>query len=339
MTASLGDRLCSVLAAGTGQDPICTAGSITALMAIETPAPWGDNLYTADVQGTLLQRIRAEQVAYFEELRSHEGWQARLSEGYRSMYGIQPDREWSQPDRRRVLLALRPEGLASEYEMSEYVFPWEAPAIVEFTRAFFQAPEDLQGFDAFRVQHAGHPEFFVCTHGHVDICCAKFGIPLYRQARAAYPRVRAWRMTHFGGHRYAPTAWEFPSGYKWAFLDEDTARSVIDRDVDAADLAAHLRGWSGAPTHAQAVDREGLKRFGWRWLSFRRKAEVVDAAPDANRWRVRLDFESPEGERGAFEGVVVVARELQAGGCGPHSGEHEHTVPEYTLQSLHQTWT
>lgn len=96
----------------------------------------------------------------------------------------------------------------------------------------------------------------------------------------------------------------------------------------------HLRGWSGVPARVQILDRVGLERFGWGWLDFRRAGEVLEEDGDAKRWRVRLEFESPAGERGAYEGVVVVARELHKAGCGPHWGEYDFQVPEFRLESL-----
>lgn len=44
--------------------------------------------------------------------------------------------------------------------------------------------------------------YFVCTHGSRDLCCAEFGMPVYRALRE---RVgdRAWQTSHLGGHRFA----------------------------------------------------------------------------------------------------------------------------------------
>jgi hypothetical protein len=156
-------------------------------------------------------------------------------------------------------------------------------------------------------------------------------VPLYRQARAAYPLVRAWRMTHFGGHRYSPTAWEFPSGYKWGFLDEIAAQQVLAQDGPVLALARKLRGWSALPAPVQLLDREGLMRKGWQWLAYRRAGAVLEANEAAGRWRVRLEFEGP-GERGMYEGTVTVGRELPDAGCGPRWGQHESVSREYRLE-------
>lgn len=333
VSATLQERLCSVAATAAEQDPIGSGGTVTRLLAVEIPTPWTDGFYEADAQGTVQQRMRAVQMDSFARLRA--AGQALPASGYPALYGIAPDREWSRPDQRRVLLATRPTGAMANFAMTEYVFPAESPALVELVRAYYEDAAALAAFDRYRAGPSPYREFFVCTHGHVDICCATFGVPLYRQARAAFPAVRAWRMTHFGGHRFAPTAWEFPSGYKWAFLDEAATRQVIARDGDATALAGKLRGWSGVPSQVQLLDREGLIRKGWRWLNYQRAGEIVEADEAACRWHVWLSF-AGDGERGVYEGVVAVGRELRDAGCGPHWGEREHLSPEYRLESVRE---
>jgi hypothetical protein len=139
--ASLAERLCAVNAAAAGQDPIGFGGTLTRLLAIETPTPWGESLYRADPGGTVRQRIRALQLAYFERLRAGGQAQRAFASGYPGLYGIAPDSEWSRPDAQRVILATRPEGPAcAAYEMAEYLFPKDDPRLVDLARAFYEAP-------------------------------------------------------------------------------------------------------------------------------------------------------------------------------------------------------
>jgi hypothetical protein len=281
--------------------------------------------------------VRAIQQAYFERLRATGDAERAFANGYVNVYGIAPDREWSSAERVRILVASRPAHAFGEFEMSEYFFPAGDLRIADFANAIFNEPESLSQFDSFLSGEPAQREFFVCTHGHVDICCAQFGVPLYLQARAAYPRVRAWRMTHFGGHRFAPTAWEFPSGYKWAFLDKEATAHVIERDVAPAGLEMKVRGWSGAPTRVQIVDREGLKRYGWEWLQYRRRGELVEDGGEHGPWTARVEYESPSGAAGVLKATFGVKRRLPLLGCGPTWGEGHGEMNEYQIESLTDT--
>src|SRR5262249_46855313 len=51
----------------------------------------------------------------------------------------------------------------------------------------------------------GIPEvhYFVCTNGQRDLCCARFGLPVYSALRERVAG-RVWQTTHLGGHRFAP---------------------------------------------------------------------------------------------------------------------------------------
>ena len=329
------ERFCAVRASGAAQDPIGSGGAVTRLLFVETPTPWGEDYYTADPNGGLRQRIRAVQRDYIERLRTAGEFERTFATGYPALCGIAPDPEWSRPGERRVLLAARPSGPFARFRVDEYLFPGDDPQVVALAGAYFNAPEEIARFAPYRSGAPPQREFFVCTHGHVDVCCARFGVPLYRQARAAYPTVRAWRTTHFGGHRFAPTAWELPEGYKWGFLDAAATDQVLRRSGHPADLAGKLRGWSGVVTQVQPLDREGLRRYGWDWLDARRTGEVLEADDAAGRWRVRLRFELPgsPARSGTLEGIVAVARELPDTGCGPKLGQYERTSREYALES------
>jgi hypothetical protein len=217
--------MCSIAASTAQQDPIGSGYTLDRLLVIETPTPWGDDMYKRDANGTIRQRMRDVQMTYLESVRAAGLQESLFRHGYPSTVGVRPDAEWSRPDRCRVIIATRPTGLLAEYEMAEYSFRAESEQLVELAHAFYADPSKLAAFESQRVDRPHVREFFVCTHGQVDLCCAKFGIPLYNQARAAYPRVRAWRTTHFGGHRFAPTVWDFPSGIKWGFVDPRRPRA------------------------------------------------------------------------------------------------------------------
>lgn len=141
------------------------------------------------------------------------------------------------------------------------------------------------------------PDLHICTHGTVDAACGKYGVPVYQALNAA--GLRAWRTGHFGGHRFAATAVELPSGLLWAHLTPELSVKVARREVQPAEVRPHLRGFAGLPTLGQVLGRELLVQYGWDWLHAERWAEVEDSEVTLNylwhgkqgRVRARVDHE------------------------------------------------
>lgn len=82
--------------------------------------------------------------------------------------------------------------------------------------ALYEAREQLPTFERYRVPDADKVrDILVGTHGTIDVACAKFGYPLYRHLRDTYADegLRVWRVSHFGGHVFAPTLMDMPTGH------------------------------------------------------------------------------------------------------------------------------
>ena len=96
-------------------------------------------------------------------------------------------------------------------------------------------------------------QYFVCTNGQRDLCCARFGRPAYVRLREVVGE-RAWQTTHLGGHRFAPNVLTLPQGVLYGRVrPEDVPRFVAD--VEAGRLARdHVRGRSVLPAEAQAAE-------------------------------------------------------------------------------------
>lgn len=146
-----------------------------------------------------------------------------------------------------------------------------------------------------------------CTHGTVDVACARFGYPLYRYLRDGFGGeeggVRVWRASHFGGHVFAPTLIDLPSGLYWAYVTPAQAQPIVERSGDVRDLAPHLRGWAGlASSYAQAADCALWQRHGWDWLRQARQGQILT---------------QHEGEAGAGASAVV---RIDAAGGGEMQG-------------------
>lgn len=176
------------------------------------------------------------------------------------------------------------------------------------------APADLPGLAAHLVAQEPAPpspgvtDVLICTHGARDACCGALGTRLWQQAGGASARV--WRTSHTGGHRFAPTAVTFPDGNYWAFLDAELLAGIVERTLDPATAAAHLRGCAAFAPVLQVADRAGLGARGWEWLAC---ARFGDARSES---RVELCFESPDGARGGFDVCVGDGRRLPVPECG-----------------------
>lgn len=185
---------------------------------------------------------------------------------------------------------------------------------------------------------------YVCTHGAVDAACAKFGFPLYRELcgyRGAREgtEVRVWRVTHFGGHIFAPTLLELPAGRYWAYMEGDRPARLVARSGDVGDFYGHYRGWSGLDSSfLQAAEREVLRREGWDWLGYAKRGVTISQGElvpelEEHAWaQVRLEFSRPDGTEGAYEarvelGTPVLTRASTA-------DEEDYPYPQYRVTRL-----
>ncbi|MGF1599580.1 MAG: sucrase ferredoxin [Acidimicrobiales bacterium] len=136
------------------------------------------------------------------------------------------------------------------------------------------------------------PTLLVCTQGSHDVCCGAEGSRLAADLEAARPRIGpsglvVRRVSHTGGHRFAPTAMTLPDGRMWAGLDVATTLGVLDRTIDPAAAATRCRGWWGAaPGPAQVAERAVLALRGWGLDDLDRTVSAVE--DDEGRWRCTI---------------------------------------------------
>ena len=145
-------------------------------------------------------------------------------------------------------------------------------------------PEQLPQFDRYLVNEGlALQDFLIYTHGSRDAACGQFGYRLYdrlRRLATSNPQLRIWRVSHFGGHVFAPTMIELPAGIFWGNLYNDRAEQVVARRGDVTQLRLHYRGWSGAARgFAQAAEREMLMCEGWHWIDTARTVQVTAQDP------------------------------------------------------------
>ncbi len=188
-------------------------------------------------------------------------------------------------------------------------------------------------------------DVLVCTHGTRDVCCGAVGSALHHRLCEADAglrgpggeRVRVWRTSHTGGHRFAPTVVTFPDGLTWAWIDKVDMAALLARRVAPDEAAAHLRGAATVRGGwAQALDREGLRGEGWAWVAHARTVlvdEPVADGPDSTHVVV-VEGVGAVGERVRYRGVVEVAREVPVPPCGVPLEEAVKTDREFAVHDV-----
>lgn len=273
-------HLCADISRANGEDPIGSAWPYRQWLVVELPQPWIPGFWQ---ENPLLQPIFQTAEA-LDEQTGH--WPRLLA--------IAPDAEYSQPEQARILYFHRPEGLFSALEREEYLVP--PSEIGAVGRALLLRQKEQT--DPYRQDAASTRDIMVCTHGNVDVACSRYGFPIYQQLRKTYANsaLRVWRCSHFGGHKYAPTLIDLPTGQFWGHLDPDVLDPLIHRQGSVQSLYRHYRGWSGLGQYEQMLERELWMQYGWDWLRFPKGGETLSQDPAHEDWEadwaeVRIQFE------------------------------------------------
>ena len=158
-----------------------------------------------------------------------------------------------------------------------------------------------QFFDNTDRKSQTEPLYLVCTNGKRDMCCAKFGLPLY-QALCKHRGTSVWQCSHFGGHRFAPTFIHFPSGGCYGRIPQDSVEDVLNSIEGGYIVESGYRGRTGIPKIAQAAEYLFNKRIGtnrntrfinvsrieqnytvtleWQGKQFKLELECIEGAPE-----------------------------------------------------------
>ncbi len=115
---------------------------------------------------------------------------------------------------------------------------------------------DLSEFLLAPEQHAtvlDQPNYFVCLNGQRDVCCARFGRPVYAALRERLGQ-RVWQVSHLGGHRFAPNVLCLPQGAMYGRVSpDDIDRFIANTESQTLDFAL-LRGQAWYPKPVQAAE-------------------------------------------------------------------------------------
>ena len=200
-------RYCSQISKISGEDPIGSAPRVDYWILVEFPQPWPISMFMED---PFIKQI------------------APLAERLAIRYGIMvrplaiaPDPEYSQPGYTRVIYYYSPAQPFAEYVKQEYVVPdnQALTLVIALLKNLLGKAIDLSQFAAYERKTQALREILVCTHTQVDIACGRFGTPIYRHLRQTYgqpdKQMRVWQSIHIGGHQFAPTLIDLPTGQLW----------------------------------------------------------------------------------------------------------------------------
>lgn len=321
---------CNVAAQELGLDPAGHADSFDDLLLLETPLPWKGDMYQR--AGTLPQRAIDLLTLWRRRYEAGSPYNHRL-------LMIAPDPAYSRPGFRRVIFFTRPSGAFATFVRNEYLAPEEM--VGELIWTLYEAPHRLSAFDRYCASDEAPTDrpvrdILVCTHGVIDAACAKFGYPLYRYLRDDFAgeSLHIWRVSHFGGHVFAPTLIDLPTGHYWAYVNEKQAAQIVQRNGDVASLHGHYRGWAGLEDgFAQAAEREIWQREGWRWFDYLRNGATTTQPGDMrDKAQVCIEFTDTDGAMGVYTAHVQISRTINT----RHStaSDNCYAYPQYRVVAL-----
>lgn len=261
--------LCSDISKASGEDPAGSAWSVRRIVLMELRLPWAYNV--------------------LQSKRAPEGLEALLLELYDSldepwgMIGLAPDPAYSVEGMTRIIDLQQGDGIAATYHRDSYLVP--SDEIVAYLRLLSYEPDNPKLQATRQADDQASRDFFICTHGAIDACCATMGYPLYKLLRTmsdqAETPTRVWRCTHFGGHRFAATALEAPQGRYWGHLTAGKLSLLMHQTGQVRDLRRHYRGWAALPEPLwQVAEAEVFAQAGWAWNDATITAITGEANPD-----------------------------------------------------------
>ena len=287
-------RLSCAVSQANGEDPGGTGTPFTGYLLVEVAPPWKYDVGES----------RRFPESLWEAVKGL--WEAGVVEKFTA---IMPDRdEYSREGHSRAILLRRPTGsFFASYQKEDYLVPEDE--LVPLVEALSE-PERSSRFGRYGEDTSHVRDILVCTHGSHDVCCGRFGYPLYQELRQEYAaasegKLRVWRTSHMGGHRFAPNLIDLPEGRYWGRMRSEDLENFVTRSGPASDLRGFYRGWAGlGGEFEQIAEGEAFSREGWGWTEYPKAGEVIEVDEEGERAEVRIEYRTPDGSSGAYEATV-----------------------------------
>lgn len=310
---------CAEQSRQSGVDIVGTASEHQVYVAIACPPPWERNDMASKGIPAALRDLSEEIYDDYDR--------------YKTRFLLIHNQHLKPDTLTRVLVFRKPSGFARAYAKQEF----HLASIDEVAPLVRQVVMGEPG-DATPVDLPTR-DILVCTHGSRDRCCARFGAPIYHQARKLVAELglentRIWQASHIGGHRMAPTAIDFPTARYYGYLNADTLHSVLTHSGDIRCLDTLYRGWGCLPWAAQVLEKHLFLTHGWDWLTNSVTAQVLDHDEDETFNRVELAYQTPGGDRRICHAKIVADESRTVALKGSCASEKLTDITPYRVQNL-----
>jgi hypothetical protein len=294
---------CSEVSNQVGEDLIGSATPCQTYVLVECPPPWkSDAFESKGIPANLRSLVDSVKQARspIRFLLIHRKQDTSLSsDAVQAGDSVQPD------NRTHVLIYQQS---ADKFCPGYQRWEWQVDcieAVAPLVQSYLTGQSVIDGACCSQRR-----DLLVCVHGSHDKCCAKYGFPFYRAAidtleQIGNHQVRLWQTSHFGGHRFAPTLIDLPSGRYYGRLDQGALRSILTHSGDLRCFSDNYRGWGILPNWLQPVEKELIQCYGWQWLDNRIAYQILRQSINQTWIQVRLVVVRPNGSMDAYDAEVV----------------------------------
>jgi hypothetical protein len=299
------------------EDIIGTATNYQTYILVECPTPW---VYEAFNSKWVPDNLRS----LVEEIQN-----AKLP----ILFLLIANDESHKEQETTLLIYQQQEGLSQGYRKREFKLP-------NIEQVAGVVSKWLAGVTVdYEIESGITRDILICTHGSHDQCCARYGNPFYFHAQNTIfdlqlNHLRIWRSSHFGVHRFAPTAIDFPQGRYYGVLDQDTFKSILTQTGDIECLNKVYRGWGILANPLQILERELMLRLGWDWFNYKVTGKILEKSLDNQTILGELSFEQPSGTLYTYQAKLVkddIKTQTLKGSC---DASREVVYVKYAVSNL-----
>jgi len=307
---------CAIANQQAGEDLIGTAGHYQTYVLIECPMPWAAKVFTSQSIPPALRQyvktIKAKRSVQFLAINCGLSASAAPPSVTVMVYEKTVPSAVSADASNRPITTSTGGYRGYEFQLDDL------SQVVDCVEAHWQG--DRMG------QPITLQDILICTHGMRDKCCARFGQPFFRDAaysckQGNLPNTRVWKVSHIGGHRFAPTAISLPDGRYYGRLTLSALQAIVTHSGPVEKLRKVYRGWGLLPSPLQVLERQLLLQHGWAWFDCKVTYRILSDS------RVVVNGLSPEKERRQRELFVEISANRSA-----HQTQEPQTENETRLE-------